>query len=70
MGSARILYGLERDGLFLPVVTKVNKGGTPHVALAIKTIIKQRERIKRKTIEYQRPSTALGRALQHRKLAA
>ena len=33
-------------------------------------IIKQRERIKRQTIEYQRPSTALGRALQHRKLAA
>lgn len=35
MCSARILYGLARDGLFLPVATKVNKGGTPHIALAI-----------------------------------
>lgn len=35
MCSARILYGLARDGLFLPVASKVNKGGTPHIALAI-----------------------------------
>ena len=35
MCCARILYGLARDGLFLPVATKVNKGGTPHIALAI-----------------------------------
>ena len=35
MCSARILYGLARDGLFLPVATKVTKGGTPHIALAI-----------------------------------
>lgn len=35
MCSARILYGLARDGLFLPVATKVNKGGSPHIALAI-----------------------------------
>ena len=34
------------------------------------TIIKQRERIKRQTIEHRRPSTSLRRALQHRKLAA
>jgi amino acid transporter len=39
MGSARILYGLGRDGLFLPVATKINKGGTPHVALAITAAI-------------------------------
>lgn len=35
MCSARVLYGLARDGLFLPMATKVNKGGTPHIALAI-----------------------------------
>ncbi len=35
MCSARVLYGLARDGLFLPMATRVNKGGTPHVALAI-----------------------------------
>ena len=35
MCRARILYGLARHGLFLPVATKVNKGGTPNIALAI-----------------------------------
>ena len=35
MGTARILYGMARDGLFLPVAMRVNKGGTPHMALAI-----------------------------------
>jgi amino acid transporter len=35
MCCARVLYGLARDGLFLPMATKVNKGGTPHIALAI-----------------------------------
>ena len=35
MVSARILYGLARDGLFLPAAIAVNKGGTPHIALAI-----------------------------------
>jgi len=35
MGTARILYGMARDGLFLPVAMRVNKGGTPHIALAI-----------------------------------
>ena len=29
----RILYGLGRDGLFLPVAQHVNRGGTPDVAL-------------------------------------
>jgi APA family basic amino acid/polyamine antiporter len=31
----RILYGLGRDGLFLGAATRVNKGGTPDLALAI-----------------------------------
>lgn len=35
MGTSRVLYGMARDGLFLPVAMRVNKGGTPHVALAI-----------------------------------
>nr|WP_255554521.1 APC family permease [Sphingomicrobium sp. B8] len=33
MVMPRIIYGLGRDGLFPNVVTKVNRGGTPHVAL-------------------------------------
>ena len=39
MCSTRVLYGLARDGLFLPMATKVNKGGTPHIALAITTAV-------------------------------
>lgn len=39
MATARILYGLARDGLFLPLATRVNKGGTPDVALAITAAI-------------------------------
>lgn len=35
MGGPRILFGLARDGLFLPAATRVNAGGTPHVAFAI-----------------------------------
>ena len=35
MGTARVLYGMARDGLFLPVAMRINKGGTPHIALAI-----------------------------------
>jgi APA family basic amino acid/polyamine antiporter len=31
----RILYGLGRDGLFIPAATRVNKGGTPDIALAL-----------------------------------
>ncbi len=34
MGGPRILFGLARDGLFLPVATRVNSGGTPDVAFA------------------------------------
>jgi APA family basic amino acid/polyamine antiporter len=39
MSTARILYGMARDGLFLPIATHVNKGGTPHIALAITAIV-------------------------------
>lgn len=39
MGTARILYGMARDGLFLPVAMRVNKGGTPHIALAITAMV-------------------------------
>ena len=39
MCSTRVLYGLARDGLFLPMATKVNKGGTPHIAPAITTAV-------------------------------
>jgi APA family basic amino acid/polyamine antiporter len=34
MGGPRVLFGLARDGLFLPVATRVNSGGTPHIAFA------------------------------------
>jgi len=39
MGGPRILFGLARDGLFLPVATRVNAGGTPHVAFAITAVM-------------------------------
>ena len=35
MGAPRILYGLGRDGLFLNMATRVNKGGTPDISFAI-----------------------------------
>lgn len=35
MGGPRVLFGLARDGLFLSMATRVNSGGTPHVAFAI-----------------------------------
>ena len=35
----RILYGLGRDGLFVSAATKVNKGGTPDVALGISAVL-------------------------------
>lgn len=35
MGGPRILFGLARDGLFPAMATRVNAGGTPHVAFAI-----------------------------------
>ncbi len=35
MIAPRVLFGLGRDGLFLPFATRVNTGGTPYVAFAI-----------------------------------
>lgn len=35
----RILYGLSRDGFFIPQGTTVNKGGTPVVALILSGVI-------------------------------
>lgn len=39
MIPARILFGLARDGFFVQAATRVNKGGTPWVALAICYVI-------------------------------
>jgi len=33
--NPRVLYSMSRDGLFLPAGTKVNRGGTPAVAMLI-----------------------------------
>jgi len=38
MSAPRVLYGLGRDGLFLHMATRVNKGGTPDVSFAITLI--------------------------------
>lgn len=38
MGAPRVLYGLGRDGLFLNMATRVNKGGTPDISFAITLI--------------------------------
>ncbi|MDM7951670.1 MAG: APC family permease [Cyanobium sp. CZS 25K] len=38
MGAPRILYGLSRDRLFSPLVDRVNRGGTPTVALLLTTL--------------------------------
>ncbi len=35
MALPRVLYGLGRDGLFLSAATRVNRGGTPEVGLAL-----------------------------------
>jgi len=35
----RILYGLGRDGLFPSFSTRVNRGGTPHLALAVSAVV-------------------------------
>lgn len=35
MAGPRVLYGLGRDGLFLNMATRVNKGGTPDISFAI-----------------------------------
>ncbi|MFM7676253.1 MAG: APC family permease [Synechococcus sp.] len=37
MAAPRVLYGLSRDGLGLPLLTEVNAGGTPVAALALTT---------------------------------
>jgi APA family basic amino acid/polyamine antiporter len=39
MTNPRILFGLARDGLFVKGVAKVNRGGTPWVALLISSAI-------------------------------
>jgi amino acid transporter len=39
MSTPRILYALAEDGLFLKVALRVNRGGTPVVALALGTLI-------------------------------
>jgi APA family basic amino acid/polyamine antiporter len=38
MGAPRILYGLSRDKLFSPLVDRVNRGGTPTVALMLTSL--------------------------------
>lgn len=39
MAAPRVLYGLARDGMFLPVALRINKGGTPYVGLGITTLL-------------------------------
>ena len=39
MPTPRILFAMARDGLFLQSATRVNRGGTPTVALAISAMI-------------------------------
>jgi APA family basic amino acid/polyamine antiporter len=39
MATPRVLYGLGRDRLFLYGATRVNRGGSPTVALAITTVV-------------------------------
>lgn len=39
MCAPRILFGLSRDGLFLPVFARVNGGGTPDAALLLTTAV-------------------------------
>jgi APA family basic amino acid/polyamine antiporter len=38
MGAPRILYGLSRDRLFSPLVDRVDRGGTPTVALLLTSL--------------------------------
>jgi APA family basic amino acid/polyamine antiporter len=35
----RTLYGLGRDGLFVQVATRVNRGGTPDIALGLSAVL-------------------------------
>jgi APA family basic amino acid/polyamine antiporter len=39
MIPARILFGISRDGYFIKKGTKINKGGTPIIALYISTLL-------------------------------
>jgi basic amino acid/polyamine antiporter, APA family len=39
MCAPRILFGLSRDGLFLPIFARVNAGGTPDAALLLTTAV-------------------------------
>ena len=39
MCAPRILFGLSRDGLFLPLFARVNAGGTPDAALLLTTAV-------------------------------
>lgn len=39
MMGPRILFGLAQSGLFFPAATRVNAGGTPHVAFAITAVL-------------------------------
>jgi amino acid transporter len=37
--ATRVIYAMSRDGLFFPVVSRVNKGGTPAVALLLSALV-------------------------------
>jgi APA family basic amino acid/polyamine antiporter len=37
--ASRVLYAVSRDGLGLPIATRVNPGGTPTVALALSGVV-------------------------------
>ena len=39
MSNPRVLYGMAEDGLFLKSALKVNRGGTPTLALALGTVL-------------------------------
>lgn len=39
MGGPRILFALARDGLFLAMATRVNRGGTPDIAFAFTALL-------------------------------
>jgi APA family basic amino acid/polyamine antiporter len=38
MVGSRVLYGLAQEGLFPPVARRVNRGGTPHIALILTAV--------------------------------
>jgi APA family basic amino acid/polyamine antiporter len=37
--GARVIYAMSRDGLFFHAVTRINKGGTPTIALLLSAIV-------------------------------